>query len=521
MPSNKFTQSPQDTQPSDSSVEIITPLKVHSHDGQPDVYHHRPLTVKSISFLALLFVAIAIGGFIFVHHLSKSPVSSSEKTDQVIQKQADVYRENVRDADLKTKLQKKVDPEKLALEKKQAEKELGAFLNLRKDVEEKGADQWGGNKWNDMINLSKKADTLFMEHSFLAAAEKYLQAREKAAELADITEIVFEKLIEDGRKALEDGDSNIARQKFNLALKIDPSNKPAQLNLKQAEKLEGVNRLIEMGKNHEKNNQPALAHTDYQEALKLDPESRKAQKAIELIKERITDEQVQQLMSEGLSAYHKGDYQTARNNLLKARIFRPDSREVQEALTQVNEAIRLDKIEKLRLKAMNFEKAEDWAQALGSYLMVLKIDPNISFAIQGKERSLKHILIDKRISFFLNNPDALESDRQLQNAEIIIEEAGKSHYKGPRFNAGLAKLKVLVDVARTPVKVIITSDNHTAVTVYKVGQLGRFTRHELLLRPGKYTVIGARNGYKDVRQKIIVKPDQKTLPVTIICSEKV
>jgi tetratricopeptide (TPR) repeat protein len=293
------------------------------------------------------------------------------------------------------------------------------------------------------------------------------------------------------------------------------------LEKQKAEKLDAVNRLVESGKTHEKNDRFAFAHTDYQEALKLDPESKDAQKAVNRVKERIVGQQFQKLMSDGLTAYHDGRYQSARIKLSKAKSFRPDSREVQNALLQVDEAIRLAKIEKLRQKAMTAEQTEDWEKALRSYLAVLKIDPNISFAVQGKERALKQIQIGKRITFFLQKPDAMESNPQLQNAVLVIEEAESLQPRGPRLSERLDELKALVDAARTPVKVMIESDNHTEVAVYKVGKLGRFTTRELSLRPGIYTVVGSRDGHKDVRQKIIVKPRQKALRVTVICRNKV
>ncbi len=115
----------------------------------------------------------------------------------------------------------------------------------------------------------------------------------------------------------------------------------------------------------------------------------------------------------------------------------------------------------------------------------------------------------------------MESNPQLQNAVLVIEEAESLQPRGPRLSERLDKLKALVDVARTPVKVIIESDNLTKVAVYKVGKLGRFTTRELSLRPGSYTLVGSRDGYKDVRQKIIVKPRQKALRVTAICKNKV
>jgi tetratricopeptide (TPR) repeat protein len=239
------------------------------------------------------------------------------------------------------------------------------------------------------------------------------------------------------------------------------------------------------------------------------------------MKERIADDQFQKLMSDGLTAYHKGTYQSARTILLKAKSFRPDSKEVQSALVQVNEAIRLDTIEKLRRKAVAGEEAEDWEEALNSYMTVLKIDPNISFAVQGKERSMNHIRVARGMRDFIQKPGVLESDKQLQNAILLMEEARTLQPRGQRLSEQLSDFIALVDAARTPIQVRIDSDDLTDVAVYRVGRLGRFATRELLLRPGTYTVVGSRDGYRDIRQQIVVKPGQTELSVTVICRDKV
>jgi hypothetical protein len=125
------------------------------------------------------------------------------------------------------------------------------------------------------------------------------------------------------------------------------------------------------------------------------------------------------------------------------------------------------------------------------------------------------------MGFFLEKPKVMESDPQLKNAIRLIEEAEKLEQKGPHLTARLNELNTLVDLAKTPVKVILESDNLTEIAVYKVGKLGKFTSRELSLRPGTYTVVGSRNGYQDVRLKITVKPGQTSLRVSIICNIKV
>lgn len=542
MPPDTPTRSSQGKKTSDLGTEIITPLEVRDRSDPPE--SNRSFRITSITTLLffIILVSTVAGGLFLIRHVSKHPVNLTRDAEPSATSETGALKKRALDVPMTTKepgnsstspslvpldrqsaktSMQTADKAKLEFEKETANKEMARFLRLKKEVDDKNGAAWGGNEYEDMTVQSQEGDRLFIDRSFTASAEKYSQAANRAKALMDSAGAVFQKLMKEGQKALENGDSVTARQNFTLALNIQPSDETARHNLERAEKLDEVNRLIKSGKNHEENNRFAFAHTDFQRALQLDPDSREAQKGVNRTKEKIVSEQFQKLMSEGLTAYHNGHYQLARKSLLKAKSFQPDSPEVNSALLQVDEAIRLNKIEKLQQTAMSAEQAEHWKQALNSYLSVLEIDPDISFAIKGKKRALEHIQVEKRIGFFLEKPDVMESDQQLANAIQLIEEAEKLEQRGPHFNARLNKLKSAVDLAKTPVKVVIESDNHTEIAVYKVGKLGKFTARELLLRPGTYTVVGSRDGYQDVRSKITVKPGQKSLHVTIICNIKV
>ena len=66
---------------------------------------------------------------------------------------------------------------------------------------------------------------------------------------------------------------------------------------------------------------------------------------------------------------------------------------------------------------------------------------------------------------------------------------------------------------------VLVSDSLTEVTVYRVGSLGRFARRELELRPGAYTAVGSRDGYRDVRVRFVVEPGTAPSAVTVRCTE--
>jgi hypothetical protein len=187
----------------------------------------------------------------------------------------------------------------------------------------------------------------------------------------------------------------------------------------------------------------------------------------------------------------------------------------------VDQAIRLARIDQLRKSAQRAESAEDWQTALKSYQAVLAIDPNLKFAVDGRQRVGDQIRVAKRLDFYLTKPQVLESDEHLKNATLLLEEAREVEPQSRSLTSRISRLADLVTTAQTPVVVIIESDNLTQIAVYRVGKLGRFSQHELKLRPGTYTVVGARDGYQDVRRKIVVKPGQQALRVTVACRAKI
>ena len=92
---------------------------------------------------------------------------------------------------------------------------------------------------------------------------------------------------------------------------------------------------------------------------------------------------------------------------------------------------------------------------------------------------------------------------------------------GPQLTSRIVELQRLLDRAGTRMRVVLESDRMTEVTVYKVGRLGRFERHALELRPGTYTVVGSRQGYRDVRLRLVVEPSGAPAPLSVRCTEEI
>ena len=79
----------------------------------------------------------------------------------------------------------------------------------------------------------------------------------------------------------------------------------------------------------------------------------------------------------------------------------------------------------------------------------------------------------------------------------------------------------MVQNAQTAIEVTLKSDELTEITIYRVGRLGHFLTRTLELRPGTYTIAGARDGYKDVRHTLRIRPGQGPTQIVVQCTEKI
>jgi len=267
-------------------------------------------------------------------------------------------------------------------------------------------------------------------------------------------------------------------------------------------------------------NLPA-AQSDYQEALRLDPQSQTSREGLQRVKSRMAAEEFRRSMAEGFAALNAGDLAGAQARFLKAKALRPEAPDVAEALAQTEIRRRTARIDAARQRALSAEQREDWAGALAAYEECLGVESTLQFAQQGKERTAALVALERRIAVFVNQPGLLDSDAQLENAARLLLDIQAAPPLGPRLNAEADKLGALVQTAKTPVRVAIASDSLTEVSVYRIGRLGRFGARELSLRPGIYTVVGSRDGYRDERLELVVKPGPEPIRVTIVCKVKI
>jgi hypothetical protein len=225
-------------------------------------------------------------------------------------------------------------------------------------------------------------------------------------------------------------------------------------------------------------------------------------------------------MAEGLARLDGGELEEAREAFESARALRPASAEAADGLARVDSAAQLIAIAEHRERARGFEDEEQWGRARAEYKAVLALDPTIRFALQGERRASGRQALSDRLDRHLDNPGRLSEEAVLADARETLEEAREVEAPGAALGEQIDRLQKAITVASRPIRVVLLSDGETNVLVYRVGELGTFERRELDLRPGKYTVVGTRAGYRDVRLELEVTPVGSP-PLDVQCREKV
>ena len=129
---------------------------------------------------------------------------------------------------------------------------------------------------------------------------------------------------------------------------------------------------------------------------------------------------VNRLVAEGLNALYQQRLSEARVHIQAALQYRPGGHEAREALRQIDTAAREQQIARLQRRGRTAESQEAWNRALKAYEGVLAIDPALQFAREGTARTRERIRLDKRLRFYLDNPDRLASERYLQEARLLL-----------------------------------------------------------------------------------------------------
>jgi tetratricopeptide (TPR) repeat protein len=405
--------------------------------------------------------------------------------------------------------------------RREAQDVLQPLLDLQFALQERGVEQWAGAEFARVTTLATEGDALYKNRQYAEALARYKEGLAALQALEKSQPQVLQRLLEQAQQAIDKGDASSAGSALATAALISPDNADIAKLQQRLAALPEVLPLLEQAGSAEAAGDLAQAQTLLQKAVALDPQNARAQEDLKRVSASLSNRGFNAAMSEGYAALKAGQYDSARKAFSTAAKLQPGSAEAASALKEVATAQTAQRLTALERQGAKEEQQEQWQKAAATYEQARKIDGGVVFASDGFKRAQARAQLDKQLRTALDDPLRLSESAIAAATWTLLAEAKLVTPRGPVLDGQIKRLEDILRQAEIKVDVTLRSDNATDVTVYKVARLGRFEEKTLALRPGKYTAVGTRDGYRDVRQNFTVTHDAAPAPVSVICTERI
>jgi eukaryotic-like serine/threonine-protein kinase len=389
------------------------------------------------------------------------------------------------------------------------------------DLEKRGAGIWGGPEFASAKLRAAEAVGAFDAGDPYLAEDRLGQASKLLDTVAGRAQPAFAEYLAAGDKALAAEQLASARQAFENARRIDADDRRMAEGLRRVTALERVLPLLASAENAERSRNFDRAERDFTAALALDSGNARARSGLQRVRASSGNDAYSRDVGQGFAALGAGRLDEARTAFERARIVRPQGQEANDGLARVNDAGRTRGYASLRARATKLESEERWSEAVREYESALASDPTLEFARTGRSRAQARADLASRMQDLLDRPDRLAAPAVRVDAANLLERARSQSPSGPVLRSQISRLELLLPNFDRPVRLALESDNATQVAIQRVGSFGTFARREIELKPGKYTVVGTRSGFRDVRREVTVAPGQEVQTIAVRCIEPI
>lgn len=397
---------------------------------------------------------------------------------------------------------------------------LAELLEIQELLAERGAEEWAQDEMAAIAASALAGDEQYREREFDSAIASYETALGNAQALEASLPERFEGLVARATAAVEALEVEDAETFLAAAAQLEPAAEATDILRARVAALPEVVDALTLATEAEAALDFDEAVVNAERATRSDPQHRFAGDELARLQIALTEQRFNAAMSEGYAALDESAFDTAQNRFERASKLKAGSSEAAAALQELATARTVAKLNQLQKRGDTLIAAEDWGKAIPAYEEALSIDGSLRFAREGLALARPRAALDTALEKIIENPGRLVDDAILREAQATFAEAKQQTRAGPKLERQLNAVATILDVASTPIDLRLRSDGLTEVTVYKVARLGLFEETTLSLRPGEYTAVGTRRGYRDVRVQFNVTPDLRE-PVYIACSDAI
>jgi tetratricopeptide (TPR) repeat protein len=410
----------------------------------------------------------------------------------------------------------KVDPAALA----RLNTETAAFQKREAALAARGAVAWDGSDLAAAQVQAAEASGAAAAGGIVIAMQHLSQADQLLDKVAQRAPRALALQLKAGDAALAAGHRDVASQAYDLARRIDPNSRRAIEGSRRAGLLSGVLPLLNDAQKAEATQNYSRAAQDYSQALALDPGNAQAKAGLARANAAFGSDGYARAVGAGFAALGAGRLTEAQGDFRQALGFRPQGKEATEGLQRVSLAMEAGRIASLRQQAASLESQGRWSQAVAVYDTALQVDPALAFAKRGKAQDEEKAQLSSSLQQIIDHPSRLDLPAVRDEAVTLLQQA-RAQADDPVLQSQVARITRLMPELDRPVQLNMISDNATDVSITGLGEFGSFGRRQIRLKPGTYTVIGTRDGYRGVQLEFTVEPGQQSVTITVTCTEPI
>ena len=410
----------------------------------------------------------------------------------------------------------------LRIQRDAADEAMGSMLQDRNYLATLQPALWSGGIWEKALAEEQEADDFYRRRAYPGAQLAYRKAGDMLRELREQAPEIGRAFLEEAQEAIESGDQGGALEALEKAgILLGETEPGVQLARRRASKLPEVMQALGEARASRRDSSLEEQREAWQKVLTIDPDRQSARREVAAVNAALDQQLFDSRMSRGHAALGDGDLAAARTAFEAANKQRPGDPAPVEALSALELEERGQRLAELQAGAMAGKFREDWRAAAANYQGMLEIDANIVAAQKGLAEAQRRVRLDDALENTIASAQGLNREEAWQRGERLLDEAGNIPNPGIRLSGQISRLERVLTVAATPAPVQLRSDGLTQVTIYHVGRLGSFDDRVMQLRPGAYTAIGTRDGYRDVRRDFVVAPEGLSDPLVVVCTEPV
>jgi len=399
--------------------------------------------------------------------------------------------------------------------------ELGNFSRLLDELEAQGAGIWGGETFAGAKSMAELATDASIDGEMNLAIDRIALAMQRLSRVAEQRSVTLAALNQAATRALDEGRLEVARQSFERALLIDPESETA---------IKGLQRIVALGPMLSSLVEAETAQLAYdnlraltlfEDVLRVDPDNTVAREGLARARRALGSDRYARAVGEALAAVRQGREAEARAALARAQSVRPDGVELAGVRAQLAAFSERTDLDEERARIADLERAENWIDAQRGYDALLARDRSLDFARDGRRRVAPRAELSRRLDSLLAAPARFAAPEVRREAERLLAEAGRVADEAPALRVQTERVREVLRSYEKPVLAVLQSDGLTRITVQRVGVFAAVTRQELQLRPGRYVVVGTREGFRDVRREFTLMPNAEALVIDIRCTERI